>query len=234
MDWKVFLLRAAAALILGALIGAERQLRQRLTGLRTNALVSTGACLFVLMTQAVPGLGADASRIAAYVVSGIGFLGGGVIMRDGLNVRGLNTAATLWCTAAIGVLCSMGLLLEAVIGCLVVLCANILLRDIAQRLNQQDVVPASEVEQRYGVEIVCRAEDEIQVRSLMLHSLDGVALRLQSLHSEDQANPAKLEVRAELLGNHGATAHLERLVSRISLEKGVSSVRWQVFELAAD
>ncbi|MCU1735023.1 MULTISPECIES: MgtC/SapB family protein [Pseudomonas] len=234
MDWKVFLLRAAAALILGALIGAERQLRQRLTGLRTNALVSTGACLFVLMTQAVPGLGGDASRIAAYVVSGIGFLGGGVIMRDGLNVRGLNTAATLWCTAAIGVLCSMGLLLEAVIGCLVVLCANILLRDIAQRLNQQDVVPASEVEQRYGVEIVCRAEDEIQVRSLMLHSLDGVALRLQSLHSEDQANPAKLEVRAELLGNHGATSQLERLVSRISLEKGVSSVRWQVFDLAGE
>ncbi len=126
MDWKVFLLRVAVALVLGALIGAERQLRQRLTGLRTNALVSTGACLFVLMTQGVPGLAGDASRIAAYVVSGIGFLGGGVIMRDGLNVRGLNTAATLWCTAAIGVLCSMGLLLEATLGSLVVLCANIL------------------------------------------------------------------------------------------------------------
>lgn len=96
MDWKVFLLRVAVALVLGALIGAERQLRQRLTGLRTNALVSTGACLFVLVTQAVPGmLPADASRVAAYVVSGIGFLGGGVIMRDGMNVRGLNTAATL-------------------------------------------------------------------------------------------------------------------------------------------
>lgn len=64
MDWKVFLLRTAAALILGALIGAERQLRQRLTGLRTNALVSTGACLFVLMTQAVPGLGStDAAAV---------------------------------------------------------------------------------------------------------------------------------------------------------------------------
>ena len=200
MDWKVFLLRVAVALVLGALIGAERQLRQRLTGLRTNALVSTGACLFVLMTQGVPGLAGDASRIAAYVVSGIGFLGGGVIMRDGLNVRGLNTAATLWCTAAIGVLCSMGLLLEATLGSLVVLCANILLRDIAQRLNRQDVLPASEAEQRYEVQIVCRAEDEIQVRSLMLHSLGSSDLRLQSLHSEDLDNPAKLEVRAELLG----------------------------------
>ena len=80
MDWKIFLLRVTVALILGALIGSERQLRQRLTGLRTNALVSTGACLFVLMTQSVPGIAADASRVAAYVVSGIGFLGGGVIV----------------------------------------------------------------------------------------------------------------------------------------------------------
>ncbi|TDF83995.1 MgtC/SapB family protein [Pseudomonas sp. H9] len=235
MDWKIFLLRVSVALVLGALIGAERQLRQRLTGLRTNALVSTGACLFVLMTQAVPGMAAtDASRIAAYVVSGIGFLGGGVIMRDGLNVRGLNTAATLWCTAAIGVLCSMGLLLEAAVGTCVVLCANILLRDIAQRLNLQEVLPATEAEQRFEVRITCRAEDEIQVRSLMLHSLGSGGLRLQSLHSEDLANPAKLEVRAELLGNPDAPTQLERLVSRVSLEKGVSSVRWQVHELASD
>lgn len=229
MDWKVFLLRVSIALALGALIGAERQLRQRLTGLRTNALVSTGACLFVLMTQAAPGMEpSDASRIAAYVVSGIGFLGGGVIMRDGFNVRGLNTAATLWCTAAIGVLCSLGLLLEATLGSLVVLCANILLRDIAQRLDQQQVVPATEVEQRFEVRITCRAEDEIQVRSLMLHSLTDPALRLQSLHSEDLPDPVRLEVRAELLGTPDAPGQLERLVSRVSLEKGVSAVRWQL------
>lgn len=232
MDWKVFFLRVIIALILGAVIGVERQLRQRLTGLRTNALVSIGACLFVLMTQSVPGLASDASRIAAYVVSGIGFLGGGVIMRDGFNVRGLNTAATLWCTAAIGVLCSMGLLLEATIGTLVVLCANILLRDFAKRLNQQDVVPASEAEQRFEVQIICRAEDEVQMRSLMLHSIGNSGLRLQSLHSEDLPNPSKLQVRAELLGDPEAPTHLERMVGRMSLERGVSSVKWQVFELA--
>ncbi len=228
MDWKVFLLRVAVALVLGALIGAERQLRQRLTGLRTNALVSTGACLFVLMTQGVPGLAGDASRIAAYVVSGIGFLGGGVIMRDGLNVRGLNTAATLWCTAAIGVLCSMGLLLEATLGSLVVLCANILLRDIAQRLNCQDVLPASEAEQRYEVQIVCRAEDEIQVRSLMLHSLGSSDLRLQSLHSEDLDNPAswKSAPNCSAPRSSGAAGTPGQPGQP---EKGVSSVRWQVF-----
>ncbi|MFP3527026.1 MgtC/SapB family protein, partial [Pantoea sp. SIMBA_072] len=78
------------------------------------------------------------------------------------------------------------------------------------------------------VRIVCRAEDEIQVRSLMLHSLGDPQLRLQSLQSEDLAPPARLEVRAELLGTAQAPAQLERLVSRVSLEKGVSSVRWQL------
>ena len=229
MDWNIFLLRVAVALLLGALIGAERQLRQRLTGLRTNALVSTGACLFVLMTQAVPGmLPSDASRVAAYVVSGIGFLGGGVIMRDGFNVRGLNTAATLWCTAAIGVLCSLGLLLEASLGTLMVLCANILLRDIAQRLDRQEVLPATEAEHRFEVRIVCRAEDEIPVRSLMLHAFGDPGLRLQSLHSEDLEDVTRLQVLAELVGGTDAPGQLERLVGRVSLEKGVSSVRWQL------
>jgi len=234
MDWKIFLLRVGAALVLGALIGSERQLRQRLTGLRTNALVSTGACLFVLMTQAVPGMTTDAPRVAAYVVSGIGFLGGGVIMRDGLNVRGLNTAATLWCTAAIGVLCSMGLLLEAAIGSLTVLCANILLRDLAAGFNKQSIVPASEVIVHYKVRIICQAQDEVQVRSLMLHSLGNSGLRLQSLHSEDLVPPSKMEVNAEVTGNPKLTDQLENLVSRISLEKGVSSVRWQLCDMESE
>lgn len=95
-----------AAMLLGALIGAERQWRQRMAGLRTNALVATGAAVFILSSMSTspdsPG------RIAAQIVSGIGFLGAGVIMREGMNVRGLNTAATLWCSAAIGVLCGLG------------------------------------------------------------------------------------------------------------------------------
>lgn len=234
MDWKIFLLRVAAALILGALIGSERQLRQRMTGLRTNALVSTGACLFVMMTQSVPGIAHDASRIAAYVVSGIGFLGGGVIMRDGLNVRGLNTAATLWCTAAVGVLCSMGLLLEAAIGTLIILCANILLRELTRSINRQTLVPAAEAVQHYTVQITCLAQDEVQVRSLMLHSLGNSDLRLQSLQSEDIESSQRMMVSAEVLGKPNLTQQLENLVSRISLEKGVSAVRWQVCGMERD
>jgi len=93
MEWDVFTVRVLLALTLGSLIGAERQMRQRMAGLRTNALVAAGACLFVAV-GVIAGNADGQARIAAQVVSGIGFLGAGVIMREGLNVRGLNTAAT--------------------------------------------------------------------------------------------------------------------------------------------
>ena len=93
MHIHIFIVRLLIAVALGAIIGAERQLRQRLAGLRTNALVAAGSALFVLVAALSDDRDATA-RIAAQVVSGIGFLGAGVIMREGLNVRGLNTAAT--------------------------------------------------------------------------------------------------------------------------------------------
>lgn len=89
--------------MLGAAVGIEQQWRQRMAGLRTNTLVSTGAALFVMLSVLIVG-DSSPNRIVAQVVSGIGFFGAGVIMWDGHNVRGLNTAATLWCSAAIGTL----------------------------------------------------------------------------------------------------------------------------------
>src|SRR5947209_6866679 len=126
-------LRLVAGTGLGAAIGFERQYRARMAGLRTNALVAVGATLFVLLSaygfNAVPDSGsADPTRVAAQIVSGIGFLGAGVIMRDGLNVRGLNTAATLWCSAAVGALAGAGLFTPAIAGTIVVLAANTVLR----------------------------------------------------------------------------------------------------------
>jgi len=90
-----FAARAAVALVLGAAVGLERQWRQRLAGLRTNALVALGAAVFELFAVLLAGQhGVDPTRIAAYVVSGIGFLGAGVILREGITVRGINTAAS--------------------------------------------------------------------------------------------------------------------------------------------
>src|SRR6202049_3808827 len=97
----------AVALSLSAVIGFERQWRNRLAGLRTNTLVALGAASFVTFSALVPG-DASPTRVAAQVVSGIGFLGAGLIFREGLSVRGLNTAATLWCSAAVGVVAGAG------------------------------------------------------------------------------------------------------------------------------
>src|SRR5260221_211743 len=97
----------AVAFCLSAAIGFERQWRNRLAGLRTNTLVALGAASFVVFAALVPGEGSP-TRVAAQVVSGIGFLGAGLIFREGMSVRGLNTAATLWCSAAICVLSGSG------------------------------------------------------------------------------------------------------------------------------
>src|SRR5580693_1346439 len=111
MLWHHFAIRLGLALVLGAFIGAERQWRQRMAGLRTNALVAAGAAMFVMLS-ALDVRPDDSFRIAGQVVSGVGFLGAGVILRNGFNVTGLNTAATLWCSAAIGSLVGGGYLAE--------------------------------------------------------------------------------------------------------------------------
>jgi uncharacterized membrane protein YhiD involved in acid resistance len=128
-----FIICICCAVIFGFLIGLERQLTGHVAGIRTNILVSMGACLFTLFSQL---MGApDTTRIAAQVVTGIGFLCGGVIFKEGINVRGLNTAATIWCTAAIGVLCSSGFFLYATIATAVLLTSNLIFRFIANKIQ---------------------------------------------------------------------------------------------------
>ena len=126
MSTVEMLLRLSAGIGLGTVIGLERQYRARMAGLRTNALVAVGATLFVLLSAyGFRGATADPTRVAAQIVSGIGFLGAGVILRDGLNVRGLNTAATLWCSAAVGALAGAGMFTAASAGTVLVVVVNV-------------------------------------------------------------------------------------------------------------
>lgn len=139
MIFNDFLLRLLTCFLLSFLLGIERQYRRRFLGLRTMILVSVGSFLFVSFSFLLVGYQADASRIAAQVVAGIGFLGAGVIIKDNKNskVRGLTTAATLWCDASIGVLCAGGFLQEAIVASLVVLFANVILRYINSFVNSR-------------------------------------------------------------------------------------------------
>ena len=98
----VFVTNLLISIAAGIIVGLERQWQQKLAGIRTTALVSFGSCMFVTLSTFIAGADSSPTRIAAQVVSGIGFLAGGVIIRDGFSVSGINTAATLWCSAAIG------------------------------------------------------------------------------------------------------------------------------------
>jgi putative Mg2+ transporter-C (MgtC) family protein len=132
-----FFTRLVVGLGCGALIGVERQWLAHRAGLRTNALVAAGATLFVLYSD-VDG-SANSTQVAAYVVSGVGFLGGGVILRDGFHVRGLNTAATLWCSAAVGVLAASGHLAFAAVGSVTVLSVHLLGRPLGRLIDREPV-----------------------------------------------------------------------------------------------
>ena len=139
MEFRQFLLGLLICFLLSFLLGIERQYRRRFLGLRTMILVSVGSYLFVSFSFLLTGYQTDASRIAAQVVAGIGFLGAGVIIKDNQNnkVRGLTTAATLWCDASIGMLCAGGFIREAIVASLIVLFANIILRHVNAFINSK-------------------------------------------------------------------------------------------------
>src|ERR1700678_1120188 len=145
-----FAIRLLLAIAMGAAVVLERQWRQRMAGTRTNALVAAGAAAFVMCGLLLDNDPSARGRIVSYIVSGVGFLGVGVIFKDGASVRGLNTAATIWCSAAIGVLGGLGSLHWALLLVLAVLLTNTVLRPLAHRFHP--VLPAAEpVETMYEI-----------------------------------------------------------------------------------
>ena len=122
-DWLLLVVKLLLATILGYLIGWERERHGKVVGTRTISLIAIGSALYVLMSPAI--LGGDNSRIIAQVVSGIGFLGAGIIFKNGDTIRGLTTAATVWCAAAIGCLCGYGMFAEALLGTTAIMIVNI-------------------------------------------------------------------------------------------------------------
>ena len=229
-----------AAVVLGSLIGVERQLRQSIAGLRTNTLVALGSASFVTFSTLVPGE-TSSTRIAAQVVSGIGFLGAGVIFRKGMSVRGLNTAATLWCSAAVGMLAGVGALPYAVLVTALLVAVNLALRPLTHHLDLAAKLPTN-----YVVTVTCRGggKKAAHVRAQLLQALVATGLHLRGVDSiglsggsgqDDRTSVRtaggvdRVEVTAELATDNGRLdAVLEQIVGRLSLEPAVIAARWQV------
>ena len=132
MPIATFVFRLASALLAGIIIGTQRELRQHQAGLTTNSLVAVGACIFILISESVimaaqaagGPVNNDNLRVLSQVVTGIGFLGAGVIMKDGVTIHGLSSAATIWCSAAVGCLCGYGMWREALLATAAVILIN--------------------------------------------------------------------------------------------------------------
>ncbi len=228
LDMPTYLVNIGSAVVLGMVIGLERQWRQRLAGLRTNALVCVGSALFVTLSLMMDDE-VSPTRVAAQVVSGIGFLGGGVILREGLNVRGLNTAATLWCAAAVGVLCGAGYISLAAIGSFVILFVNMMLRPLSRLVDSRLPSEPAEEETLYHITLTCRDKDEIPLRTILLQSVSSGSLWLQQLTSRDAPAPPKgrLIIDAEMKTPLKDDVAIERLTARLCMEPGVSSISWK-------
>ncbi|MBD0691664.1 MgtC/SapB family protein [Streptomyces sp. CBMA123] len=229
-----FLVRLATGVACGALIGVERQWRARMAGLRTNALVAAGATLFVLYSEAVGDTGSP-TRVASYVVSGIGFLGGGVILRDGAGVRGLNTAATLWCSAAVGVLAASGKLELAALGTLAVLAVHLVLRPAGRLLDRSPRSgsdPDSTI--RATIHLECDRKSETHIRALLLQALSASGLAPTGLRARRTEQGDATSLRATVAVTGQVATALEQVVTRLSLEPGVRDLHWHLDDESDD
>jgi putative Mg2+ transporter-C (MgtC) family protein len=236
-----FVLRLLLATGCGLLIGLERQYRSRTAGLRTHALVAAGAAVFVQFGEQT-GVAVAPLQITAYVVSGVGFLGGGVILRQGFTVQGLNTAATLWCSAAVGCQAAAGHLIPAVATTAVVLGVHVLLRPVGRLVDR---APAAKDEAlgTYTITVLARRKHEIQVRAQLIQALTGPACTLQGLSnhtidsstlpdttdaaSSGNSTHSTVELRAEILIEGNPATVLDPLITRLSLEPGIGAVSWR-------
>ena len=224
MPIEDLLFRVLIALVLGAAIGLERQWRQRLAGLRTNTLVSVGAALFVALPAMVDDI--SPTRVAAQVVSGIGFLGAGVIFKEGASVRGLNTAATLWCSAAVGVLAGSGFFMAATIGAAGILLTNMILRPLVPIINRQSSDDI-ELEVTYRLRVTCSEDDEGQVRASLLNAAGQNELLIRAVFSED-LDDHKAEVIGDFLTTGRRDGLIEDVLRQLSLKPSVSAISWEI------
>ena len=217
MTYLDFLCRISICFVLGLIIGIERQYRRRVAGMRTITLVALGSFLFVSISFSTNPV--DVTRIAAQVVSGIGFLGAGVIIRDGQNIRGLNTAATLWCSAAVGTLTALGFIIEAVIGVLYILASNIILRIISKKMMNK--IPAKQIE-HYSLTILCDEEKEISIKNMLLQKLRTNQICIKSFNTSKYEDNKKIETTIDIASSE--VDSFNNTINKLCLESGVNSV----------
>ena len=218
MELKIFLYRLGMAFALGALIGVERQIKQRSAGLTTNALVALGACIFILISESVSEVGmTDNVRVLAQVVTGIGFLGAGVIMRDGFTIHGLNTAATLWCSAAIGSLCGFGLYLQAAIAGGAIIATHLLLKPLSDFFDSRPQRSATIRNIGFTLLVITDLRNEMQIRNILIETISLYeGFQMQKMKSTHNSADGLVEIKLDIITYDNDNSAKNNFIKEIS------------------
>ena len=224
-DFGDTLVSLTTAFVLGTLIGAERQYRQRTAGLRTTVLVAVGAAAFVDLAMHLDGA-EGAVRVIAYVVSGIGFLGAGVIMKQGMDVRGLNTAATLWASAAVGSCAGADMVAQAAALTVFVIAGNTMLRPLVNAINR---IPLNEKtsEATYYFKLAVAADALPDMRDRLVEKLEAAKYPVADIDVVEIGDDI-LEVVAKLVATAVDPNELNAVVVDLQRQDGVRHATWVV------
>jgi putative Mg2+ transporter-C (MgtC) family protein len=229
------LARVGLATVLGIAIGMERHWRSRMAGLQTMALVSMGSALFIVLgAYTFDNIAVDPTRVAAQIAQGIGFLGAGVIMKQGASISGLNTAATLWATAAVGALAGAWMWREAIAGTLLIIAGNVFLNPLEVRmdsLGSRKGRPGPPTD--YLFEVVCTTSAEARIQGMLTDTFTQALFQLRSLQSALMPSGEEVRLHAELSTAVQDDAVLETAVGTLSAEPDVRSARWTTLNEAA-
>lgn len=215
-----FIIKIGVCLLLSILIGSERQYRNGMVGLRTNVLVAIGSFMFNYVTFGVSG-DHDFTRMGAGIVSGMGFLGAGIIIQENNRVKGLNTAATLWCVSAIGVLTSSGMLFESCVGTFLVLFSNIILRLISFFVMNKI---KNKLKEKCILRVSCTRTIEGSICQTLSSYIEQHNLNLISMNKDEVT---KDEVKLVVTIITSRPDEVDNLVKALSAEVGVTSLSWK-------
>ena len=225
-----FAVRIALSVLLGALIGTERELKKHYAGIVTNIIVCVGAFAFTSFSYITDNGNTDLTRIAAQVVSGIGFLGAGVILSDGTKVKGINTAATIWASAAVGTLCCLDKFWYATLIAATVVVSHLVIHPITEAIkkkNEYDKTKENKAETYYSVYVVCAEENAQKIKTDMIEHINNTEnVLLRKLQTTD-LDSGNVKVNAEISTKVKNNVLVEDIIAYIASNKNIISTGWK-------
>lgn len=228
-----FSIRLIVAIVLGFLVGLERQWTKHQAGILTNVIVCVGAYAYTAFSFIIHQGETDLTRVAAQVVSGIGFLGAGLILRDGTNIRGLSTAATIWTTAAIGILCTVPNIAYAIVVAVAVVILHLLLHPLSSRINKlrsYDKEKRANAECIYKLSVTCMDSCEVDIRAHLVSAIkDSRDIILHNLEASE-TDGGNTKIRAYVSSAKKNDEAIESILNRIGKDEGIIRAGWTITE----